>query len=220
MVSCSWLFAPVWIPPPPAFVLTFSFVFSRTRVVNANVSQQNEEGHHDDVRPTLTTCEVKNSCSVDGESIPPRFARAARRLSSLSQLLSQQWKQRITIQESSEWKVQFNFVHTRFLYSFRIAARDLRRRGPLGYFRCECCTGGESVAAARMNRWLVTTHQRRARGCTAHKYGFFFGMTWPGIEPSLPALAMRAQSTRPFYAKIKTIIEMRSLKRGITATAW
>jgi len=120
----------------------------------------------------------------------------------------------------SEKFSSISFIHGFCTPSFRSAARDLRRRGPLGYFRCECCTGGESVAAARMNRWLVTTHQRRARGCTAHKYGFFFGMTWPGIEPSLPALVVRAQSTRPFYAKIKTIIEMRSLKRGITATAW
>ena len=36
------------------------------------------------------------------------------------------------------------------------------RRGPRGYFRSECCIGGESVAAQRVNCFLAPIHQRPA----------------------------------------------------------
>jgi len=44
--------------------------------------------------------------------------------------------------------------------------------GSRGYFRNECCTGGESVAALRANRLLTPIHQRQAQGCTTRKYIF------------------------------------------------
>jgi len=46
------------------------------------------------------------------------------------------------------------------------------RRGPRSYFRSECCTGGESMAAPRVNCFLAPIHQRRAQGWTGRKYRF------------------------------------------------
>jgi len=55
----------------------------------------------------------------------------------------------------------FSFVYTLLLSSLRNVTSGLRRpspltlrRGPRGYFRSECCTGGESVAQPRVNSSL------------------------------------------------------------------
>ena len=46
----------------------------------------------------------------------------------------------------------------------------------------KCCIDGESVAASRVNRSLVPTHQHRARA--ASTVFQVFGMTRPGVKPS------------------------------------
>jgi len=45
-------------------------------------------------------------------------------------------------------------------------------QGVRGYFRGECCIGGKSTAAPRVNRFLAPTHQRRAWDCTGRKHRF------------------------------------------------
>ena len=89
--------------------------------------------------------------------------------------------------------------------SLRSVTSGLRRLSPLacavdprGYFRSECCTGGESLAAPRVNFILAPAHQRRARGWTGRKHRFSsLRYDAPGFEPGLPALMARAQPTRP-----------------------
>ena len=44
-------------------------------------------------------------------------------------------------------------------------------RGPRGYIRSECCAGGESMAAPRVNFVLGHTYQRRARGWSSVRPG-------------------------------------------------
>jgi len=46
------------------------------------------------------------------------------------------------------------------------------RRGPRYFFHTECCTGGDSMGAPRVSRFLAPTHPRRARGWTEPNYRF------------------------------------------------
>jgi len=84
-------------------------------------------------------------------------------------------------------------------------------RGPRGYFRSECCTGGESMAVPRENCSLTPIHQRRARGRTGRKYHFsskcrvflrcFRDPIWvPRIENRVPRI-------RENYDRVPRIIE-------------
>jgi len=61
------------------------------------------------------------------------------------------------------------------------------RRGPRGRFRSEDCTGGESMAALRMNCSLrppiSAEHEARQAASTVIQ---ILGMTRPGSETSLP----------------------------------
>jgi len=43
------------------------------------------------------------------------------------------------------------------------------RRGPRGFFRSECCTGGKTMPAPCVNRSIAPTNQRQVRGRTGRK---------------------------------------------------
>jgi len=74
------------------------------------------------------------------------------------------------------------------------------RLGQRGYFRSECCIGGESIAAPRVNRFLQPSIKvEHEAGHVASTFCQVFGVTRPGIEPRLPALVARAQPTLSLY---------------------
>jgi len=60
----------------------------------------------------------------------------------------------------------FSFVYTYFRTLsechkwFAAPISSCSRSGPRGCFRSECCTGGESIAAPRMNRFIAPIHQQ------------------------------------------------------------
>jgi len=66
-------------------------------------------------------------------------------------------------------------------------------------YHSECCTGGESMATLCVNPTLALKNQPRARGLAEHGAACIvievFVMTRPGIEPTLPALVVRARPT-------------------------
>ena len=56
-----------------------------------------------------------------------------------------------------------------------------------GYFRSECWTSGETMAALRVNCSLAPTHGRWARGWTGRKYrfsSFRYGQIWNRTPPT------------------------------------
>jgi len=64
---------------------------------------------------------------------------------------------------SNEFKFQFRLYP--LLYSFAechggsaAPISTYLRRGPRGCFRSECCTGGESMTAPRVNCFLAPSH--------------------------------------------------------------
>jgi len=66
-------------------------------------------------------------------------------------------------------------------------------------YHSECCTGGELMATLCVNPTLALKNQPRARGLAEHGAACIvievFLMTRPGIEPTLPALVVRARPT-------------------------
>ena len=65
-----------------------------------------------------------------------------------------------------------------------------------GCFRSECCTGGEPMAAPRVNRFLAPIHQRRARGWTGGKHCFSQLRYNPTGNRTLPSRFGRTLPTR------------------------
>jgi len=72
--------------------------------------------------------------------------------------------------------LQFSFIYSQFLY-FHSVRSGLRRQSPLtlrreppGYFRNECCTGGEPMITPRGNCSLVHTQQHRALDWICHMH--------------------------------------------------
>jgi len=64
------------------------------------------------------------------------------------------------------------------------------RLGASGCFRNECCTSGESTAAAPRVKSINVEHEAEQAASTFFQV---FGVTWPGIEPILPASIEGAQ---------------------------
>jgi len=70
--------------------------------------------------------------------------------------------------------------------------------GPHGYYRSECCIGGETMAAPPVNHFLAPTHNAEDEvGLTASIIFQVFPKTPSRIEPSLSALVARGQPTIP-----------------------
>jgi len=86
------------------------------------------------------------------------------------------WNSSIIISQDYKFFHQVQFHYTRFLLpperhkSSAASISTYLRRGPLSYFRSECWTGGESMAAPLVNCLLAPPHHHRARGWA----GLFF----------------------------------------------
>ena len=84
------------------------------------------------------------------------------------------------------------------LYSLWSVTSVRLRRGSRAYFRIECCIGGESMAASRVNLFHTPpTNVEHEAGQAANTIFQAFCTTSLEIKPRLPAPVARAQPTVP-----------------------
>ena len=101
--------------------------------------------------------------------------------------------------KQDKWCLMQNFTFILLvLYSLWSVTSVRLRRGSRAYFRIECCIGGESMAASRVNLFHTPpTNVEHEAGQAANTIFQAFCTTSLEIKPRLPAPVARAQPTVP-----------------------